>query len=208
MPYPRKLLNDDETVAVDLHPHWFHFAEPVAALVGSIVLGIIWMFFDSDSWYRTALGWIAIVLIIGTAIWTITRYISWMSSHFVVTNQRIIWKSGWIRRHGIDIPLDRVNNVVISQRILERMLGAGDLLIESAGESGQQKFHDINHPERVQNQIYAQIQLEKQSLRGGGTVSAPPVDVAGQLERLEGMLERGTLTREEFEAQKQRLLEQ
>ena len=36
MPYPKKLLNDYETVAVDLHPHWWHFAEPVSALVGSI----------------------------------------------------------------------------------------------------------------------------------------------------------------------------
>lgn len=204
MPYPRKLLNDDETVAVDLHPHWFHFAEPVASLVGSMVLGIVSLRFDG--WPRTVLGWIAIVLIIGTAVWTVVRYISWATSHFVVTNHRIIYKSGWIRRRGIDIPLDRVNNVVISQGVLERMLGAGDLLIESAGESGQQEFSDIKRPERVQNQIYAQIRLDKHGAVGQPGQPAPPIDVADQLERLEGMLERGTLTPEEFEAQKQRLL--
>ena len=41
MPYPKKLLNDYETVALDLHPHWWYFAEPVVTLVASIVLGIV-----------------------------------------------------------------------------------------------------------------------------------------------------------------------
>jgi uncharacterized membrane protein YdbT with pleckstrin-like domain len=201
MPYPTKLLNDDETVAVDLHPHWIHFAEPVVALVGSILLGIISLFFDGG--LRTALGWISIVLIIGTAMWTVKRYIDWATSHFVVTNFRVIYKSGWIRYSGIDIPLDRVNNVLISQGVIERAVGAGDLVIESAGESGQQRFSDIRHPGRVRNIINAQIQAEKAS---GREMSSGGLDVASQLEKLEGMLERGTLSPEEFEAQKQRLL--
>ena len=41
MPYPKKLLNDNETVALDLHPHWWFFAKPAAALVVSIVVGIV-----------------------------------------------------------------------------------------------------------------------------------------------------------------------
>lgn len=201
MPYPTKLLNDDETIAVDLHPHWMHFAEPVIALVGSIALGIISLFFDDT--VRTVLGWISIVLIIGTALWTVKRYISWVTSHFVVTNHRVIYRSGWIRYSGIDIPLDRVNNVGISQGVIERVLGAGDLEIESAGESGQQRFSDIRQPSKVRNVIYAQIQQAKGGgQRGDGAV----VDVASQLVTLEGMLERGTLTQAEFDAQKQRLL--
>ncbi|TVR25670.1 MAG: hypothetical protein EA389_08485 [Ilumatobacter sp.] len=201
MPYPTKLLNDDETVIVDLHPHWMHFAEPVIALVGSIVLGIISLRFDGG--LRTGLGWISIVLIIGTALWTVKRYIDWATSHFVVTNFRVIYRSGWIRYSGIDIPLDRVNNVLISQRVIERAFGAGDLVIESAGASGQQGFNDIRQPGKVRNIINAQIQAEKAS---GRETASPAVDVAGQLEKLEGMLERGTLTHDEFEAQKQRLL--
>ena len=201
MPYPTKLLNDDETVAVDLHPHWMHFAEPVVALVGSIVLGIISLFFDDG--LRTGLGWISIVLIIGTAVWTVKRYIDWTTSHFVVTNHRVIYKSGWVRYSGIDIPLDRVNNVLISQGVIERAFGAGDLVIESAGESGQQRFNDIRQPGKVRNIINAQIQAEKAVGRDG---AASGLDVASQLEKLEGMLERGTLTLEEFEVQKQRLL--
>lgn len=204
MPYPTKLLNDDETVAVDLHPHWMHFAEPIIALVGSIVLGIISLFFSGG--VRTALGWISIVLIVGTALWTVKRYIDWATSHFVVTNRRVIYRSGWIRHEGIDIPLDRVNNIRIKRSVLERMVGAGDLLIESAGESGQQEFYDIRQPDKVRNTIDDQIQ----GMRSGGRSAFPPPaptgDVATQLEKLEGMLERGTLTPDEFESQKRRLL--
>lgn len=189
MPYPRKLLNDGETVAVDLHPHWFHFAEPVASLVGSIALGIVSLFFSGT--LRTVLGWLAIVLIVATAIWTIVRYVSWATSHFVVSNDRIIYLSGWIRKRGVDIPLDRVNNVIIEQSVIERALSAGDLLIESAGESGQQRFNDIKRPERVKNVIATQIRDHK---AGAGAAARPSTDVADQLERLEAMVERGSLT--------------
>jgi uncharacterized membrane protein YdbT with pleckstrin-like domain len=202
MPYPTKLLNDDETISVDLHPHWFHFLEPGFALVGSIVLGIVALALDGT--LGTVLGWISLVLIIGTALWLVARYITWSTSHFVVTNHRIIYRSGWIRKNGIDIPLDRVNNVLNSQGVFERMFGAGDLIIESAGESGQQGFHDIMNPQRVQNQIYAQIQLDKAAQRSPAAAAA--TDVATQLEKLEGMLQRGTLSPEEFENEKRRLL--
>jgi uncharacterized membrane protein YdbT with pleckstrin-like domain len=206
--YPLRYLNDDETVAVDLHPHWSHFAWPVTALIGAILLGgAAIAVFDADSWGRRIFGWLALGAIAAGSGWTVARYITWVTSHFVVTNHRIIYRTGWLRKDGIDIPLDRVNNVVISQSLVERVIGAGDLLIESAGESGQQRFSDIRSPLRVQNQIYAQIQLEKQShRRSESAVGGPGSDIASQLERLEGLLERQVLTLEEFETQKRRLL--
>jgi uncharacterized membrane protein YdbT with pleckstrin-like domain len=206
--YPQKYLNDDESVAVDLHPHWSHFAWPVTGLVGAILLGgAAIAIFDAGSWGRSIFGWLALIAIGATSGWTVVRYITWVTSHFVVTSHRIIYRTGWLRKDGIDIPLDRVNNVVISQSLVGRLIGAGDLLIESAGESGQQRFSDIRSPMRVQNQIYSQIQLDKQThRRGDAAVVAPGSDLASQLERLEGLLERGVLTHEEFEAQKRRLL--
>ena len=200
MPLPPKLLNDGETPVVDMNPHWFHFATPVVALVASIALGIF--AFTTDGGVGTALKWIALVLIVFCALWTIWAYITWMTSHFVVTDDRIIWREGWIRKSGIDIPLERVNNVSNRQGILERIFGAGDLVIESAGESGQQRFTDIRNPDQVQKKIYAQINANEERGRGAAVVT----DAATQLEKLEGMLQRGTLTPEEFEAQKRKLL--
>ena len=91
--------------------------------------------------------------------------------------------------------------VYFHQGIFERMVGAGDLLIESGGESGQQRFTDIRQPDRVQRVLHAE--MEARELRGRGADGV--VDIADQLEKLESMLMRGTLTDDEFERQKRRL---
>lgn len=202
MPYPKKLLNDYETVALDLHPHWWYFAEPVTTLVGSIVFGIlVWVFLDGDA--EKVLTWVAIIAIVLSALWLIARYFKWASTNFVITSDRLIFRTGVVAKSGIEIPLERVNNVNFHQTVFERMLGAGDLLIESGGQDGQQRFTDIRQPQRVQNLIHAQMEANIQRQFGGGKAT---VDVAGQLEKLEGLLERGTISREEFDQQKRKLL--
>jgi uncharacterized membrane protein YdbT with pleckstrin-like domain len=201
MPYPKKLLNDYETVALDLHPHWWYFAEPAASLVGAIVLGILVKVYTNGDVERV-LSFVALALIVITAIWTVVRYLKWSTTNFVITSDRVVYRSGIVAKSGIEIPLERVNNVNFNQTILERLIGAGDLLIESGGEDGQQRFADIRRPERVQNLIHAQMEINNQRSYGAPAAT----DVATQLEKLEGMFERGTLTREEFESQKRKLL--
>jgi hypothetical protein len=95
--------------------------------------------------------------------------------------------------------------VLFHQGVFERILGAGDLLIESGGEDGQQRFSDVRRPERVQNLIHAQMEVNETRRFSGGAASG--TDVASQLEKLEGLLERGTLSQQEFDDQKRRLLE-
>ncbi len=59
----------------------------------------------------------------------------------------------------------------------------------------------------MQNLIHAQMEGHYQRRAGyAAPTAAAGGDVTEQLERLEGMLQRGTLTQDEFEAQKARLL--
>jgi membrane protein YdbS with pleckstrin-like domain len=216
MPYPKKLLNDYEELAVDLHPHWLYFVEVVFALVVSIILGIVLVSIDAPN----AVRWIALFLILGCAVWVVIRYLKWMTTNFVITSDRVIFRHGVFAKTGIEIPLERVNSVHFNQTILERIVGAGDLLIESGSEGGQQRFTDVHNPDRIQNLIHSQMELNDQRMHrhqpgeagasgasgSPGAVSAPPHDVTVQLERLEALRDRGTLTDEEFHEQKQRLL--
>jgi uncharacterized membrane protein YdbT with pleckstrin-like domain len=202
MPYPKKLLNDYETVALDLHPHWWYFARPVLVLVTAVVAGILVRVF-TDGNVEKVQTWIAIVLILLGALWLVVRYMKWATTNFVITSDRIIFRCGVLAKSGIEIPLERVNNVLFNQSIFERMLGAGDLLIESGGEDGQQRFSDIRHPERVQNLIHSQMEVNEARRQGGRSAGS---DVATQLEKLEGLLERGTISRDEFDIQKRKLL--
>ena len=200
MPYPKKLLNDYEELAVDLHPHWWYFAEAVAALVGAIVLAIVLLAVGAPSWLK----WVALALIVLGALWTLVRYFKWMTTNFVITSDRVIFRHGLIAKSGI------VNSVHFSQGVLERALGAGDLLIESGAEGGQQRFTDVKNPDKIQNLIHSQMELNEQRMREGNkaaAVASGGTDIASQLERLEAMRDRGGLTEEEFQAHKQKLLE-
>lgn len=203
MAYPRRLLNDHETVTVDLHPHWWFLAAPTIAVVASIGAGVATlMMTETDTTAQSMAGWASLAALAGSAVWLVVRYARWLTTHFVITNRRLIFRSGLLTKRGIEIPLDRVNTVHFHQGVWDRVVGAGDLLIESGGESGQQRFTDIRQPDRVQRVIHAELDLGRQ--RPGGDAV---VDVAGQLERLESMLMRGSLTPDEFERQKRRLLE-
>lgn len=208
MPFPKKSLNADESVALDLHPHWWYFAEPALALLGTIILSIIVLAKaeDGDGWKVAKI--IVIALLVVGAVWLFLRYLKWVTTHFVITSQRVVFRTGVLAKSGIEIPLDRVNNVNFNQSIFERMLGAGDLLIESGGEDGQSRYTDIRHPDRVQKLIHSQMEglALRRASYGTNPVAGVSIDVADQLERLEGMLSRGTLTPEEFEAQKRKLL--
>jgi uncharacterized membrane protein YdbT with pleckstrin-like domain len=207
MPYPQRNLNADESVALDMHPHWWYFAEPAFTVAGVVILAIfVKMRFDSGNTLDKTLGLLAIAALVVSAAWLLGRYLKWISTHFVITSQRLIFRQGIIAKQGIEIPLERVNNVNFSQGVLERMLGAGDLLIESGGEDGQQRFTDIRHPDQVQNLIHAQMEAVARRRAGysGGHAGGP--SVAEQLERLEGLLHRGTITQTEFDAEKRRLL--
>ena len=208
MPYPKKNLNANETIALDMHPHWWFFAEPAASLLGSIILGVVVLTqTDAGSNGRKVGGLIALALLIITALWLVGRYLKWLTTNFVITSQRLIFRAGVLAKSGIEIPLERVNNVNFSQSVFERMLGAGDLLIESGGEDGQQRFTDIRRPDQVQNLVHSQVD-ELIQRRAGYSRPAPVSggDVADQLERLEGLLQRGTITQEEFDSQKAKLL--
>jgi uncharacterized membrane protein YdbT with pleckstrin-like domain len=210
--FAQKNLNPNETISLDMHPHWWYFSKPVATLIVTIVLGIFVISQRGDGTGWDILVYLVIALMVLSALWTIGRYLKWMTTMFVITSHRLIFRTGVIAKSGIEIPLERVNNVNFNQSVFERMLGAGDLLIESGGEDGQSRFSDIRHPDQVQRMIHAQMEGAIQRRAGYAPMSPPTAagaaagGVAEELERLEGMLQRGTLTPQEFEAQKRKLL--
>jgi hypothetical protein len=140
--------------------------------------------------------------------WLIVRLLDWRTTYFVVTSHRLIFRRGLLSRTGIEIPLEKINNVNFHQSIAERILGCGDLIIESASEGGQSRFTEVVNPDRVQGIIHTAIQERLQNGPGmvAGSATRGPVDIAEQLERLADLRDRGVLTDAEFEDQKQRLL--
>ena len=213
MPYPEDQLHRNEQLVLDLHPHWWFFAKSAAGLFVSLVVSL-W-FLVADIWQPLKI--LAALAVLATLGWFVERYIRWVSTHFVLTSDRVIYRSGIIAKHGIEIPLERINTIFFHQRIFERMLGLGDLEIESASKDGAQRFDDIKNPGAVQNEIYQQMESNeiKNADRISGGINAAhaasasasaAASIPDQIARLGELRDQGVLTEEEFQAKKAELL--
>lgn len=201
MAFPRKLLNDDEELVLDLRPHWSYFAGPAAMLAVMLVLVVVVAASSLPGALLLAVTGIAVAAL----AWFAGRYSRWATTNFVVTSDRLIYRSGVFAKRGIEIPLERVNTVFSNQSVLERLLRSGDVVIESGGEQGRQLFTDIPNPRLVQNEIYRAIEDNQNRMFGArGHRADDPID---QLERLDELRRRGVITESEFAAKKARLLD-
>lgn len=207
MPYPQRLLNDGEEVALDLRPHWWYFSRHILTGVPLLILLVL-----AAKVANTFLWWIWGVLALVWAGWLGLQYLNWTFTHFVVTSSRVIFRTGVLAKHGVEIPMDRVANINFNQSVWERVIGAGDLEIESAGKDGQSKFDDVWHPDAVQQELYKQMELHAQKRAGYAVApspapSTPAPSLPEQLQQLADLRDRGVLTVAEFEAKKAQLLE-
>jgi uncharacterized membrane protein YdbT with pleckstrin-like domain len=208
VPYPQKLLRNDEQIVLDLHPHLWYLFPRLLVMVAAIVAGIWAAAGGAPTFLQGVIG----VLVVVATGWWLVRLAAYLSTNFVLTTDRVIYRTGVLRKTGIEIPLERINTVFFEQRIWERIIKAGNVAVESAGESGRTHFTDIRNPEQVVNEIHTQMDANED--RGNDRVGeAAARGVAGgglsnaeQLEKLAALHASGALTDAEFEAQKQKLL--
>ncbi|MHB1138107.1 MAG: PH domain-containing protein [Microthrixaceae bacterium] len=202
-------LHREEQIVLDLHPHWIMLAKGVSLLVLAIVLGgwVMWGLQPEGTLGSFATGASA-VLIIAALLYFLQRWIAWVSTNFVVTTDRCIYREGIISKRGIEIPLERINTVFFNQGIIDRLVKAGTLTIESAGEHGVQTFEDVRNPIGVQQELYQQ--MEDNENRKFDRVRAPAaqLSVADEIAKLAALRDQGHLSDAEFEAHKASLLSQ
>jgi membrane protein YdbS with pleckstrin-like domain len=208
VPFPSRLLTSDEEIVLDTRPHWIALAGPVAVtvlLVAALVAALVSIHGSGGG--KGVLRWIvlAVVLVVFVA-YPLRRFVQWATSHFVVTNERLIHRSGFIAKRSMEVPLNRINDVRFEQSVFERAIGAGDLVVESAGERGQEVFDDIRHPEEIQKVIYERAEAYQGRFTGMGAGAAQAPSVGEELQRLADLRDRGAITDAEFQAQKARLL--
>ena len=175
MGYPKKLLNPDEDMVFDLHPHWKALVVPTLLAPVIVFLATYGAGKIPEGGNQTKLRAAVAVLAAFAFVWFVVRpYLKWMTTHFVLTTRRVLMREGLIARKGRDIPIFRINDVTFEHTVLERILGCGTLVVESAGERGQVTLSDIPHVEDVQRQIYSLIDAD--DARRRTTNPAPEVD--------------------------------
>ena len=170
MGYPAKLLAPGEQVVVDVRRHWKYLALPLL-LEAFLVAGAIYAI------EAKVARWAALTLAgaIGVALlWLLGRYLRWLTTSFEVTSQRLAMRKGVLGRTGREILLDRLSDISYHQSLFDRVLGAGDLMLESAGRQGQEVFQDLPHPVRVQNEISRLLSVQRAA--GPAVALAQPGD--------------------------------
>ena len=206
VPFARSLLNEGEEIVLDLHPHWYFFVRQALALLAAIVVGILVLRAGDPPQVIEAVAGIAILVAL---VWFGLTYARWVTTHFVVTTDRLIYRHGVLAKHGIEIPLERVNTVFFNQTIFERLLRSGDLAIESAGEQGREAFSNIRKPSAVQNEIYKQMEANenrKYDRIGHNAGAGADSSIPAQIERLDDLRRNGSISDAEFQAKKAELL--
>jgi membrane protein YdbS with pleckstrin-like domain len=196
MGYPTRLLSDDEVIEAQFRPHWSGILREGLIILVGIALAVLVAIFSWPAWIYAAIAGLVVILII-------TGIVRWVSTLHVVTNERLIYRAGFIAKQGTEIPLEVIQNVAFNQTIFERVFGTGDLMIESAGTHGQTRYKDIPKPEGVQSLIYRMREIRLREVEGGDPSAGSPIS---DLERLSRLHDQGKLSDAEFEAQKAKLL--
>ncbi|MGH2750963.1 MAG: PH domain-containing protein [Actinomycetota bacterium] len=212
MGFPRDLLAEHEDLIFELRPHWVALVPAGLWTVGLLVallLGYraIDAIVDGDPFLPKAIFGSFM-----TGLWlffAVSRYLKWRFTLFVLTTDRLITRSGIIAKHSKEIPLERINDVTFTQSVIERLLGAGDLLLDSSGDLGPARITAVRKPEEVQLIIYKESEKNENRMRMphlGGLQPHREPTIPEQIEALARLKDQGTLSDEEFESKKRELL--
>lgn len=205
MGYPERLLTEGEEVVTEFRPHWRLLVVPALWLIAALVAVIGVAQVGPGGTTGRVLMALAVAALIPLTIVPVVQ--SWFT-RYILTSERLITRAGVIARSGIEIPVENINDIVFTQTVLERILKSGDLLIESAGESGQSLYSNIPKPEEFQSLLYHIREDRTRTLGGERSAVRSAPDPTEQLERLARLHREGVVTNEEFEAKKQALLDE
>jgi uncharacterized membrane protein YdbT with pleckstrin-like domain len=151
VPYPDRLLADDEEVVRHLHPHWLTIFWPIVAfllVVGAASFGAALVpDGPQQGVVRMVVAGVALVLL---AWFVLVPLLRWRTTHYVITTHRLLFREGVLARRGRDIGLSRITDVSYRQTLWERVINSGTLTIESAGDGGATVLRQIPDSDGVQ----------------------------------------------------------
>lgn len=157
------MLANGERVIFNAHSHWKNIFWPVTllvALTGLVAVTLLEWLPDVED--QAVARWAVIaaagLLAVAFGIWPI---IVWVASTDTLTTRRLISRRGVFSREGRDIPIDRVQAVSYRRTLLDRILGCGTLIVQTAGESSDVELDDVAHIERRLLQVQ-EIILEEE----------------------------------------------
>ncbi|EOM75401.1 PH domain-containing protein [Rhodococcus rhodnii] len=160
MAYPEDALADDEELVLHRHPHWKALVGPALVFVlvtaaAGFAGGLVQRHVEGAG---TTVGLVAVAAVwLALVVWrSLVPFVRWNTTHFIVTDRRVLVREGIVTHRGIDIPLARVSNVQFRHGIVDRLLRTGTLVVVAASDDPLE-FDDIPQVERVHSLLYREV---------------------------------------------------
>jgi uncharacterized membrane protein YdbT with pleckstrin-like domain len=162
VPYPEKILADDEQVVERLHPHWITLVPATLWFIVICAAGGVGIAFAPDKG-TSRLVVLILIIVVGVVLLTwlaVSPWIRWRTTHYIFTTHRVLIRRGVFTHTGRDISLQRINDVGFEQSLWDRMVRAGTLTIESAGEHGQEQLANVPRSDQQQQTLNRLIEQD------------------------------------------------
>jgi uncharacterized membrane protein YdbT with pleckstrin-like domain len=158
-------LSEGEHLVLKLHPHWKTVLRPILVLALIIAAALVLLVFLPSSADKPAVKLaVGVVALLAAIAWCAVPLLRWRTTSYELTNRRLRLRAGILTRTGRDFPLARISDVSFSHGVLDRILGCGRLVVESAGEHGQLVLTEIPRVQDVQAQLFQLVEDEQTRL--------------------------------------------
>jgi len=201
MGFGSRLLSDSEDLVLEVRPHWWFFAGPVATVIATVALATVVA--SAGAHEIVQVPFIAVA--VSATVWLAARYVRWATTGIVLTSERLIVVQGLTGRRSSELPLARVAGVRVRRRVADRLLGSGALLVTAAPDGSVRTLTHVPRPGDVCDQI-ERCADDVLDARAGRDRNRGDVSLAAELEHLDELRRRGVLSEDEFRAGKARLL--
>jgi uncharacterized membrane protein YdbT with pleckstrin-like domain len=204
MGYINDLLGRNEQIVLITRTHWMFLALTalIDALLTAVALVIGGIVFPP-------LALLAILPVLHFAL----RLTDWYNEQFIVTNRRVMEVHGVVNKRVSDSSLEKVNDVVLVQSVMGRLLNYGTVEIITGSDIGVNFFKNIAHPVRFKTEMLNQKEdlsdLDSYGGRARHILAAEPPtrgDIPELIAELDELRKNGIISDDEFQAKKAELL--
>jgi uncharacterized membrane protein YdbT with pleckstrin-like domain len=159
--FPEEVLADTEEVVLHVRPHWRTVLRPILlVLLAVAVTTVAWVMLPTNRGGRIGFAVVALIMLYQAVRYGVLPLVIWRCTHYVLTDERILLQDGVVARERRDLPLNRINDHLLNQSLLDRMFGCGTLTVDSIGDQAA-VLVAVPRAQHVQNLLYELIEQDR-----------------------------------------------
>ncbi|HEX2831861.1 MAG TPA: PH domain-containing protein [Thermoanaerobaculia bacterium] len=151
MSYVDENLLPNERVVYRAHLHRLRYVAPLTVAALALIAGLVLVFRESGLPWAIACG----IVFLASACVALAYFVQSWGSEFAVTNRRVLIKIGFIRRHTVELLLQKVEGIGVDQTLVGRMFDYGSIIVTGTGGT-QERFNSIADPLEFRRQVQSQ----------------------------------------------------